>query len=110
MEVPFSEGRVTFEMEGSEDKTAAAIHDLLDYVKRLEERLDAVEEGRSQASAPNTSPGSQRGSHISDNASVFRETLKHYGSFGQRMTVNSLSGDDGIERGVAMRSGAGSDQ
>ena len=91
-------------------RTATAIHDVLDYFKRLEGRLDAVEEGRSQASAPNTPPGSRRGSHISDNASVFRETFKHYGPFGLRMTVNDISGDDGIERGVAMRSGAGSDQ
>ncbi|CAI5719932.1 unnamed protein product [Peronospora farinosa] len=93
-------------MEDSEDKTAAASHDLLNYVKRLEGRLNAVEEGRSQASAPSTSPGSQRGSHTSENASVFRETLKNYGPFGQRMTVNDLSGEDGIERGVDIRAGA----
>nr|CCA27605.1 AlNc14C598G12220 [Albugo laibachii Nc14] len=56
------------------------------------------------------SPGSYRGCHASENASVFRETLKNYGPLGQRMTVNDLSGDYGIENGGAMRAATGRTQ
>ncbi|CAH0476199.1 unnamed protein product [Peronospora belbahrii] len=69
------------------DEDKVGVEALLEYVKRLEGRLEAMEEELLQ-----------------------EETIKNNGPFGRKMTLIDLSGDNGIERGGARRAQSGNGQ